>query len=216
MYVTFPGQANLLFPRAAVVHAIAKVDDNILLFYGDSRLAQSSDLRDESVLVVSIDDPERQTNRLVFPAFTTRKRAANPLAQHSRTTFTASVLTGAHLCAHGRACRRGGARVQCEADRVACRFTVLDGVSRWSGGLRSQREVLGRSDGPGGRSSGVGHPAQIRAALAVPKQATTCGDLSRGKKSSGREYCRQNPAARSREITGAQGRQATGVSPQRR
>jgi hypothetical protein len=70
MQVAFPGAANALFPKAAVVHSIAKVADNILLFYGDSTLFQHSDLRDESVLVISVDEPERQTNRLVFPALT--------------------------------------------------------------------------------------------------------------------------------------------------
>lgn len=70
MQVAFPGQVNTLFAKTAVVHSIAKVGDDILLFYGDSNLLHDSDLRDESVLVTSIDEPERQTNRLVFPAFT--------------------------------------------------------------------------------------------------------------------------------------------------
>lgn len=68
MQVAFPGQANTLF-AAAVIHSIAKVGDDILLFYGDSYLFHDADLRDESVLVTSIDEPERQTNRVVFPAF---------------------------------------------------------------------------------------------------------------------------------------------------
>lgn len=67
MNVAFPGEANAIFSEA-VVHSIAKIGDNILLFYGDSKLTLDSDLRDESVLVISIDDPRRQTNRLVFPA----------------------------------------------------------------------------------------------------------------------------------------------------
>jgi hypothetical protein len=66
--VSFPGEANSLFPDAAVIHSIGKVDDNILLFYGDANRAHDADLRDESVLVISIDDPERKTNRLVFAA----------------------------------------------------------------------------------------------------------------------------------------------------
>jgi hypothetical protein len=69
MRVAFPGDANTLFAQPAVVHAIAKVGDNILLFYGDANLFHDSDLRDESVLVIAIDEPKRQTNRLVFPAF---------------------------------------------------------------------------------------------------------------------------------------------------
>jgi hypothetical protein len=67
--VAYPGDANAIFGQPAVVHAIAKVGDNILLFYGDADLFNDSDLRDESVLVIAIDEPERQTNRLVFPAF---------------------------------------------------------------------------------------------------------------------------------------------------
>jgi hypothetical protein len=70
MRVSFPGAANTLFPKTAVIHSIAKVEENILLFYGDSNRVQDSDLRDESVLVIAIDNPERQTNRLVFPAST--------------------------------------------------------------------------------------------------------------------------------------------------
>jgi hypothetical protein len=69
IHVAIPGQANSLFAQAAVVHSIAKVGDDILLFYGDPNLFQDSDLRDESVLVIAIDEPQRQTNRLVFPAF---------------------------------------------------------------------------------------------------------------------------------------------------
>ncbi len=49
--VAFPGEANSLFPKAAVIHSIAKIDDNVLLFYGDSSLLDDADLRDESVLV---------------------------------------------------------------------------------------------------------------------------------------------------------------------
>jgi hypothetical protein len=65
---SFPGEANSIFGTPAVVHAIAKIGENVLLFYGDANLLHDSDLRDESVLVVAIDEPERQTNRLVFPA----------------------------------------------------------------------------------------------------------------------------------------------------
>jgi hypothetical protein len=68
MHAAFPGDANALFPKTAVIHSIAKVEDNILLFYGDANLLHDSDLRDESALVISINEPERQANRLVFPA----------------------------------------------------------------------------------------------------------------------------------------------------
>lgn len=70
MRVTFPGEANSLFETDAVIHAIARIGENILLFYGDTLLLDPKDLRDESVLVVAADDPERQMNKLVFPAFT--------------------------------------------------------------------------------------------------------------------------------------------------
>lgn len=68
--IAFPGEANSLFPKAAVIHSIAKIDDNVLLFYGDSSVLDDTDLRDESVLVISVAEPERQTNRLVFSAAT--------------------------------------------------------------------------------------------------------------------------------------------------
>jgi hypothetical protein len=68
MRVAFPGEANSLFGKAAVVHSIAKVGDNILLFYGDADLVNDSDLRDESVLVIDSDEPKRRMNRLVFAA----------------------------------------------------------------------------------------------------------------------------------------------------
>ncbi len=68
MKVSFPGEANTLFPDAAVIHSIGKIDGNLLLFYGDANRAHDADLRDESVLVISVDDPDRKTNRLVFAA----------------------------------------------------------------------------------------------------------------------------------------------------
>jgi hypothetical protein len=89
MRVSFPGEANAIFSQA-VVHSIAKVGENILLFYGDSRLTHDSDLRDESVLVISIDDPERQTNRLVFPALAEEEGGK----VHWRTTRVRRLLPG--------------------------------------------------------------------------------------------------------------------------
>ena len=89
MQVAFPGQANSLFAKAAVIHSIAKVGDDILLFYGDSNLFHDADLRDESVLVTSIDEPERQTNRVVFPAFTDEEKGGK---LRSRTTHVRRLL----------------------------------------------------------------------------------------------------------------------------
>jgi hypothetical protein len=89
MRAAYPGDANSIFGQPAVVHAIAKVGDNILLFYGDANLFNDSDLRDESVLVVAIDEPERQTNRLVFPAFADAEKAGK---QHWVSTHVNRVL----------------------------------------------------------------------------------------------------------------------------
>ncbi|MBX5463280.1 MAG: hypothetical protein IRZ28_19590 [Steroidobacteraceae bacterium] len=69
LHVAFPGEVNTLFAKPAIVHSMGRVADNLLLFYGDANLEQDSDLRDESVLVIAVDDPARQANRLVFPAF---------------------------------------------------------------------------------------------------------------------------------------------------
>lgn len=93
MRVTFPGDANSLFADAAVIHSIAKVGENILLFYGDANLLNDSDLRDESVLVISIDEPDRQTNRLVFPAFADEERGGKVrwLSTHVRRLLPASA-----------------------------------------------------------------------------------------------------------------------------
>ncbi len=46
--VSFPGEANSLFPDAAVIHSIGKIDGNVLLFYGDANRAHDADLRDEA------------------------------------------------------------------------------------------------------------------------------------------------------------------------
>jgi hypothetical protein len=93
MRVAFPGEANSLFATAAVVHSIAKVGDNVLLFYGDENLVHDSDLRDESVLVIAIDEPERQTNRLVFPASSDGEKGgkARWLTRHVRRLLPAST-----------------------------------------------------------------------------------------------------------------------------
>jgi hypothetical protein len=93
MRVSFPGEANSIFGDAAVVHAIGKVGDNVLLFYGDAHLADDSDLRDESVLVIAIDEPERQTNRLVFPAVADEAKKGNArwLSTHVRRLLPASA-----------------------------------------------------------------------------------------------------------------------------
>jgi hypothetical protein len=74
LQAAFPGAPNSLFANAAVVHSMARVGENILLFYGDSNLFHDSDLRDESLLATSIDEPERQTNRTVFPVITEEEK----------------------------------------------------------------------------------------------------------------------------------------------
>ena len=93
MHVAFPGDVNTLFPKPAVVHAIGRVADNVLLFYGDVNLEHDSDLRDESVLVIAVDDPARQTNRLVFPAFTDGEEGGKPRwrSTHVRRLLPASA-----------------------------------------------------------------------------------------------------------------------------
>ncbi|HVY82109.1 MAG TPA: hypothetical protein VG994_14060 [Steroidobacteraceae bacterium] len=90
---SFPGEANSIFGTAAVVHAIAKIGDNVLLFYGDANVLHDSDLRDESVLVVAIDEPERQTNRLVFPASAAKEPGgkARWMSTHVRRLLPASM-----------------------------------------------------------------------------------------------------------------------------